>query len=68
VGVGLGLGIVGALVLTRVLTNLLYGVHLMDIPTFGGVVVVLGTVASMACAIPTWRAARIDPMEALRYE
>lgn len=68
VGLGLGLGVVGALSVTRVLESLLYGVTATDLPTFAGVVAVLAGTALVACQIPALRATRADPAEALRAE
>jgi putative ABC transport system permease protein len=65
---GLGLGILGALAVSRVLTALLYGVTPDDPATLAGVAVVLGIVAVTACYVPAHRAARVDPMVALRAE
>jgi putative ABC transport system permease protein len=65
-GVGIGLGI--ALALTRVLSTLLFGVSAADPVTFAAISLVLACVAMLASYIPARRAARIDPMEALRYD
>ena len=61
-------GIAGALLLSRLMTKLLYGVQPTDPTTFVIVAAGLGVVAMVACYIPARRAMRIDPMSALRYE
>ena len=61
-------GVVAALLLTRFLTSLLYGVAATDILTFLSVIVLVLIVASAATAVPAWKAARIDPVKALRAE
>jgi predicted permease len=68
VGLGLGIGCVGALMLTRFLQALLYGVTSTDLPTFVAVGVTLFTVAVAACIAPARRATRVDPAVALRVE
>jgi hypothetical protein len=65
---GLAIGIVAALVLTRVLHTLLHGVTPTDPLTFGAVVVVTGLVAVIASVAPAGRAARVDPNAVLRAE
>jgi len=65
---GLVLGIAAALALTRVLQTLLYGVEPGDPLTFAGVSLLLAVIALFACWLPARRAARVEPMEALRYE
>ena len=68
IGAGLAVGLASALLLTRLLTSLLFGVRPYDPLTYAIVVPVLAIVAFVACYLPARRAARIEPMVALRYE
>ena len=63
---GIGIGVIGAAALTRYMTTLLFGVKPIDTMTFVGVALVLAAVVFVACLVPARRAAKIDPLEALR--
>jgi putative ABC transport system permease protein len=65
---GVASGLLGAFALTRLLKSMLYGTSPTDPAAFAGAVVVLALVGAAACAIPAWRATRIDPLAVLRSE
>jgi ABC-type antimicrobial peptide transport system permease subunit len=66
--IGIALGIAAALALTRTIQSLLFGVAPTDPVTFGLVVLLLATVATLASYLPARRAINADPMDALRQE
>jgi ABC-type antimicrobial peptide transport system permease subunit len=65
---GAAVGLVGAVVVSHLMTGRLYGVRPTDPLTFAGVALLLIAVALLTCYIPTRRAIRVDPLVALRYE
>jgi ABC-type antimicrobial peptide transport system permease subunit len=67
-GAGIGLGLLGAFALTRVMSSMLVGVKPTDPVTFGVMSVLFFGIACVACWIPARRAAGLDPIAALREE
>jgi putative ABC transport system permease protein len=68
IGIGLGGGVAGALVMTRVMSSQLYGITARDPMTYIGVTVILTAVALLASYVPAVRATKVDPITALRYD
>lgn len=65
-GVGLAAGLTAAVLGTRLMRTMLYGVSNVDLLTYGVVLLVIAGMAAIACAVPAWRAVGIDPARALR--
>ena len=66
--VGLALGIAGSIAATQLIRSVLYATRPLDAVVFVSVIVALLVAAVAACAIPAWRATRVDPLQALRAE
>src|SRR6202162_5160771 len=67
-GVGVVIGLIGAMAASRALITLLFGVSRLDPITYLAVIALLGGVSAMAAWVPAWRAARVDPTITLRME
>ena len=65
---GAAIGLVAAVCLSRLMSHLLFEVSPGDIVSYASVVIVFGVITLLACYIPARRAAKVDPMVALRYE
>jgi ABC-type antimicrobial peptide transport system permease subunit len=68
VGTGVAVGVITAALLARLAAAQLFGVSPLDPATFAATVIVLCIAGLLASAIPAWRAARVDPLTALRNE
>lgn len=66
--IGSAIGLGGAYLVGRTMQSTLFGVEAFDVRAFGVVAAVLLVAALLACFLPAWRASRVEPMEALRYE
>ena len=66
--IGVVIGLLGAYLVTRAITSVLYGVSATDPLTFGSVSLLLAFVALLACYVPAKKATKVDPLVALRYE
>ena len=67
-GLGVAIGLIGAATASRALISLLFGVSRLDPVTYLGAIALLAGVSAIACRVPAWRAARVDPANTLRAE
>jgi putative ABC transport system permease protein len=67
-GIGIVIGLCGALAASQALVTLLFGVSRLDLVTYLGVIALLAGVSAVACSVPAWRAAQVDPSITLRAE
>jgi putative ABC transport system permease protein len=67
-GLGVAIGLGGAVFASQGLVAMLFSVSHLDPVTYAGVVVLLVVVALLACAVPAWRASRVDPAQAIKAE
>jgi putative ABC transport system permease protein len=67
-GVGISIGLAGAALASEIMVALLFGVSHLDPVAYLGAMMLLATVAVIACSVPAWRAARVDPASTLRAE
>ena len=67
-GLGVAIGLAGSFEATRAIATMLFGVSRLDPETYIGVIALLLAVSAVACGVPAWRAARIDPAITLRSE
>ena len=68
IAIGVAIGLVAAFISVRALSSLLFGVKPTDLPTFVGVALLLALLGLLACAVPAFRATRVDPLVVLRNE
>jgi putative ABC transport system permease protein len=67
-GIGAAIGLAGAVAASQAIAAMLFGVSRLDPVTYLSVIVLLAGVSVIACGVPAWRAMRVDPIVALRYE
>ncbi len=67
-GLGIAIGLAAAAFASRALISLLFGISRLDAVTYLGVIALAALVSALACGVPAWRAARVDPAVALRAE
>jgi putative ABC transport system permease protein len=65
---GVAIGLVGAVAASRAIAAMLFGVSRLDPVTYFGVIALLVAVSAIACAVPAWRAAQVDPASTLRAD